>query len=94
VRDNVTTLGRNLIEAWAKTVTTADASDRAVRYSDLESGKGEPLLFTALDVKQPAASTPHGKFRALTSMRDVEPSVHLWKEARLKPQDGGGSDGE
>jgi hypothetical protein len=53
----------------------------------LEPGKGEALLFRALDEKRPDPRLPRGKFCAPTSMRDVEPSVHLWKRRSLFERD-------
>ncbi|HVJ93535.1 MAG TPA: helicase-related protein, partial [Labilithrix sp.] len=93
VRDEVAALGKNLLEAWASAVAD-DAEERVTTYSGLEPGKGEPLLFTAMDGQRPHAHLPRGKFRAPTSMRDVEPSVHLWKSRNLVRRDDGVGDGE
>jgi hypothetical protein len=87
VRQEIVALGRNCLEAWAMAVSPG-SPDAAVRYSELEPGKGEALLFTALDERRDP-KTPRGKFKAPTSMRDVEPSVHLWKARRLLADDGG-----
>jgi hypothetical protein len=91
VRHEIMTLGRNCLEAWASAVL-AGTPDAAVRYSELEAGKGEALLFTALDDRRDP-TTARGKFKAPTSMRDVEPSVHLWK-ARQLLADEGDNDGQ
>ena len=42
--------------------------------------EGRPILFTVLDEDERTKSTDEEKFSAPTSMRDVEPSVHLWIE--------------
>lgn len=74
---------RNLVDAWIKIVATARQEEAASRsYSrfdkrDLESASKQ-LLYTLLDEARPAAGTDEAKFAAPTSMRDVEPVVHLW----------------
>jgi hypothetical protein len=79
--------GTNLIDAWAQ-IFQSDR-DGIVRYSKLEPGKGVPLLFTVLDSERPDPTTEWGKFKAPTSMRDVEASVHMWKNRqRLTPMEG------
>ncbi|NJN31226.1 MAG: hypothetical protein HC824_12965, partial [Synechococcales cyanobacterium RM1_1_8] len=42
-----------------------------------EVGKAPPLLFTPLDPDRPKAGAAK-KFKAQRSLRDVEPTVHLW----------------
>jgi hypothetical protein len=89
VVDRVERLGANLTAAWAEAVK----QDGVGRYSRLESGPDQPaLLSMALDSDAPPVTTPWGKFRAPTSMRDVEPSVHLWKSkiALVEPEDDDG----
>jgi hypothetical protein len=39
-------------------------------------------MFTPLDDNKPPEGTDEAKFAAPTSMRDVEPNVHLWLERR------------
>ena len=46
---------------------------------DRDRAAGTPLLRTA-DGDGAAPGTDEAKFVAPTSMRDVEPSVHLWVE--------------
>src|SRR5262249_18746041 len=78
IADAIERLGRNLVDAWLQVV--GEGADGGVRrYSRLEDGKGMPLLFTPLDKDAPEPRTARAKFAACTSMRDVEPSVHLWK---------------
>jgi hypothetical protein len=68
----------NRLDIWERLVRTA--RDRATErcYSPYDISKpGTPLLHTAL--KPPEDPEPgEEKFCAPTSMRDVEPSVHLW----------------
>lgn len=90
IAEEIRRLGANLTAAWAETVKQQGVT----RYSRLEQGPDKPaLLSTALDADAPPITTPWGKFRAPTSMRDVEPSVHLWKsKIELVAEEGG--DGE
>ncbi|MCU0691539.1 MAG: DISARM system helicase DrmA [Polyangiaceae bacterium] len=77
IREEVRRRGIHLIDAWKKAVE-AQGLDR---YSPLllDGGQGQSLLFTVLDKNKPAPESAWGQFCAPLSMRDVEPSVHLWK---------------
>jgi len=70
---------RNRLDIWEALVRSA-RDDRATQrtYSPFDVSKsGTPLLHTALN--PPEDPEPgEEKFCAPTSMRDVEPSVHLW----------------
>jgi len=90
VRDEVTRLGTNLVRAWIDVVK----SEGVERYSTFEEADGIALLFTMLDEGAPQTGTPWAKFRAPTSMRDVEPSVHLWKSRQALSKVAGDLDGE
>ena len=90
VRDEVTRLGKNLVSAWIDVVK----AEGIERYSTFEEKEGIALLFTALDGAAPNAGSAWAKFRAPTSMRDVEPSVHLWKSRQALAKVGSDSDGE
>jgi hypothetical protein len=84
-RSKLVARGRDLLDAWETVVTTATKeAAAAVSYSpyDLDSAAGKPLLFTAFSEDQPEPGSPRAKFKAPTSMRDVEPSVHLWLQRR------------
>ena len=85
VRDEVRRLGKNLVSAWASVVK----SENVERYSTFEDKEGIALLYTALDGAAPEKGTQWAKFRAPTSMRDVEPSVHLWKSRQGLAKVGG-----
>jgi len=52
------------------------ASDRIYSNWDKANHEGKPVLRTATD--DPAPDTDERLFVAPTSMRDVEPSVHVW----------------
>jgi hypothetical protein len=76
--------GRNVVDAWISIVTEARKEAGARSYSPYDRARdaGKPILFTPLDEHRPPAGTDEAKFAAPTSMRDVEPSVHLWLERR------------
>jgi hypothetical protein len=77
---------RGLLDAWEKIIEQAqgDAGKRSYSGFDVEK-PGKPLLRTALEVDPLKPATPEErKFIAPTSMRDVEPSVHVW--LNLKPE--------
>jgi hypothetical protein len=78
--------GMKIIEAWTKLVKEARqeaAAKRAYSPYDRDKAAGRPLLFTAVDDNRPDPNSDEGRFIAPTSMRDVEPSVHLWVERRM-----------
>ncbi len=66
------------LDAWEKLAKGAISRASQMRYSKLDKdGTGSPLLYTSLD--KPTELDPGGeKFCAPTSMRDVEPTTHLW----------------
>jgi hypothetical protein len=71
---------QNVVDAWTNIVVKAkqeEASTRSYSRFDKEQGS-KHLLFTPLDDATPEAGTDEAKFSAPTSMRDVEPVVHLW----------------
>jgi hypothetical protein len=76
--------GNNLLDAWENLVSEARKAAARRSYSpfDLDRSAGKPLLKTALGEDRPEEGTDEAKFVAPTSMRDVEPSVHLWLERR------------
>jgi len=79
--------GANLLDAWEKLVKTARDEAAGPRcYSRFDpAAEGKPLLYTVVDEEKPLPGSDEAKFAAPTSMRDVEPNVHLWLErsARL-----------
>ena len=76
--------GKNLLDAWERLIDEAKAGAARRSYSrfDQDRTAGQPLLRTALDDDRPTEGTDDAKFVAPTSMRDVEPSVHLWVERK------------
>ncbi len=76
--DYVEKRSRNILDAWEKIVgrSREDAGKRTYSKNDRAGSEGKPLLYTALD---PEPDDHDEKaFHAPTSMRDVEPSVHVW----------------
>lgn len=73
-------LGRALLDSWQEVIRDAQEGAGGRRYSpyDLDRQGGRALLFTALDDEAPLPHTDEARFEAPTSMRDVEPNVHLW----------------
>ncbi len=79
---NVRKRGEKLVETWIKLVREArdKASKRSYSPYDGDKSAGTPLLFSPTD-QDPLQATAHeSRFAAPTSMRDVEPTVHLWVE--------------
>jgi hypothetical protein len=69
---------KDLVDEWNKEVAKA-RQDNVVRgYSKFDADKkglARPMLLAPMD---PPVDEVHAKFAAPTSMRDTEPSVHLW----------------
>ncbi len=74
--------GRNLVDAWISLVTRAraEASRRSYSPYDRDRAAGKRILHTPLDEDPPPEGSDDAKFAAPTSMRDVEPTCHLWLE--------------
>lgn len=91
----LTQRGKSLLDSWERLVekSKTGAYERCYSPYDREH-KGRPLLFTVLDTDRVAGTDPsqksdEDKFAAPTSMRDVEPSVHLWIERGGLSREGG-----
>lgn len=77
--------GMKIIDTWVKLVKEAKGESAAARsYSRFDKDKtaGKALLVSRTDADAPDPTTDEGRFIAPMSMRDVEPSVHLWLERR------------
>jgi len=74
--------GRNLLDSWESLTEQARRAASRLAYSPFDKDRtaGKPLLFSGSEEHQPAEGTEEAKWRAPTSMRDVEPTVHLWLE--------------
>ncbi|MCU0655245.1 MAG: DISARM system helicase DrmA [Polyangiaceae bacterium] len=85
IADLVRARGRSFFDSWERVVDRARAGATSRTYSrnDRTQSEGLPLLFTSGD--EPPDDIDARNFQVPTSMRDVEPSVHLW--LRLKQLD-------
>lgn len=69
-----------MVEVWTEMMAQVSEQGGDRCYSRFEPGrKGRALLFTALE-DDDHRSADERRFKAPTSMRDVEPSVHLWRK--------------
>ena len=78
IADLVRARGRSFLDAWERVVDKAKsgAASRTYSRNDRAGNEGLPLLFTAGD--DPPDDHDARSFQVPTSMRDVEPSVHVW----------------
>ena len=68
-----------LLQQWRDIVIGVQADGQFLKYSYWERAKGgTSLLSTAVDDLRGEHATLLDNFRAPTSMRDVEPTVHIW----------------
>jgi Helicase conserved C-terminal domain len=76
--DYVSRRGKSFLDAWERVIDAAIKGAATRQYSPLDSDRvaGKPLLYTATD--EPPIDKDECDFLAPTSMRDVEPSVHVW----------------
>jgi hypothetical protein len=83
--DYVLRRGKSFLDAWERVIDAAKKGAATRQYSDLDGVKaaGKRLLYTAID--EVPNDRDEREFLAPTSMRDVEPSVHVW--VRLKQLD-------
>ena len=79
-----------LIHGWLGMIRER-GDGQHLHYSPFDTvrGRGRPLLRTALEVQRPDPESrsmlteDEKRFAAPTSMRDVEPSVHVWRRFKL-----------
>jgi hypothetical protein len=85
IADLVRRRGRDFLDSWERVVAKAKVGGADRVYSGLDHVKhqGKALMYTATD--EPPVDHDAQQFEAATSMRDVEPSVHVW--LRYKPLD-------
>lgn len=83
IEDELRARGLSFLDAWERVIDRAarlDADGGAAEriYSDLDRAKheGKPVMYFATDDKPD--DSDERRFVAPTSMRDVEPSTHLW----------------
>jgi len=74
---------RQLLEAWTELITAVRDDGQYLVYSPWEKAKGSTsLLSSAVDDLRGEHAELLDHFRAPTSMRDVEPSVHIWVDQK------------
>jgi hypothetical protein len=83
VQEEAVNMLRQRVEAvlrqWVEVVGALQAAAGTLRYSPWEPPQNHrPLLSTAIDDLTGDEAELLDKFRAPTSMRDVEPGVHVW----------------
>lgn len=90
IADLIAKRGKSFLDDWEKIVDQALEGGGARTYSrnDRSVGHGPPLLFTATD--DPPDSELERWFEVPTSMRDVEPNVHVWLRYRQLDQGNAG----
>jgi hypothetical protein len=75
--------GQSLVDSWIALVRASHDSGGSRCWSPYDPGrKGKPMLFTVLDAEAPPVGTDDARFAAPTSMRDVEPTAHIWVDRR------------
>jgi hypothetical protein len=76
--DYVSRRGKSFLDAWERVIDAAKKGAATRQYSEYDGVKaaGKWLLYTAND--EPPNDRDEREFLAPTSMRDVEPSVHVW----------------
>lgn len=75
---------RGLVEDWGDIARTMSSESAPLSYSSWEKRRGStPLMSTAVD-RPNDRHDAFEHFRAPTSMRDVEPSVHFWVNRSTK----------
>lgn len=76
--DYVSRRGKSFLDAWERVIDAAKKGAATRQYSELDGVKaaGKWLLYTATD--DAPTDRDEREFLASTSMRDVEPSVHVW----------------
>jgi hypothetical protein len=89
VRAGLTARVQALVDAWEELVRLAQEGGYPRVYSPWDRGRpptARNLLRQVLDTPELQAPPEAELFTAPTSMRDVEPSTHLWLRSRLGGQ--------
>jgi hypothetical protein len=78
IENELRTRGRKFFDAWSKVVKRAveGGAERTWSKQDKRKHEGLPVLHTATD--DVPVDLDERRFQAPTSMRDVEPSSHIW----------------
>jgi len=78
IEEHLRRRGKSFLDDWQKVVlrTREGAGARTYSKNDRKDREGIPVLFTAQD--PPPEHFEERHFQVPTSMRDVEPNVHVW----------------
>jgi len=78
--DMLRSRGKAILDAWQSLASEARAGQGKRAYSpyDKDKAAGKAVLFTPLEADEKDKGAAERLFSAPTSMRDVEPTVHLW----------------
>lgn len=78
IADLVRRRGRDFLDSWERIIdkATKGGADRVYSKLDRVPHEGKALMYTATD--EPPPDHDAKQFEAPMSMRDVEPSVHVW----------------
>jgi hypothetical protein len=77
--------GKCFLDAWERVVDAAKKGAATRQYSELDGVKGAGLRLLRTATEDPPSDRDERQFVVPMSMRDVEPSVHVW--VRLKQLD-------
>lgn len=86
IEDELRARGRSFLDAWERVVDKALGGAAKRTYSDFDRVKseGKAVMFMATD--DPPPDLDERRFVAPTSMRDVEPTTHVWLRFRQLDQ--------
>ena len=78
IEDELRARGRHFLDAWERVIDRAKAGAGNRTYSDWDHARteGKAVMYMATD--DPPDDLDERRFVAPTSMRDVEPSTHIW----------------
>ena len=78
IAEEIRRRGRSFLDAWERVIDRAKEGGKRIYSRYDRAGEGRSLLFVATDPLPEDHNERH--FQAPTSMRDVEPSVHVWPQ--------------
>ncbi len=78
IEDELRARGKKFLDAWERVITKTREGSGERTYSDLDRAKteGKALMYFPTDPRPD--DSDERRFVAPTSMRDVEPSTHIW----------------
>ena len=89
VADSLKERVANLVIHWKELVEQVQEAGQPMKYSPWETPKNYPaLLSTAVDEHVGEFAEDFARFTAPTSMRDVEPGIHVWVDIKRAKRGG------